>query len=154
MKLATLLYIRNSKGEYLLMNRQRNPNKGLLSPPGGKIHADEAESPSACAVREAMEECSMNTVKDDWKLSGIITEKNFPYAGNIMIFIMSYNKPYDILPPPCEEGDFVFADPDRIPYMKIPETDRKMIWKLVMNQSHEPFIVTLDCTNYPEISLV
>ncbi len=154
MKLATLLYIRNSKGEYLLMNRQRNPNKGLLSPPGGKLHADEAESPSACAVREAMEECSMVTNKDDWRLAGIITEKNFPEAGNIMIFIMNYKKPYDILPPPCNEGDFSYANPDEIPDMKIPETDRQFIWKLVMKESPEPFLVTLDCTNYPEISVV
>ncbi len=153
MKLATLLYIRNSKGEYLLMNRQRNPNKGLLSPPGGKLHADEAESPSACAVREAMEECSMNTGKDDWRLAGIITEKNFPDAGNIMIFIMSYKKPHDILPPPCNEGAFTFVKPNEIPDMKIPETDRQFIWKLVMKESPEPFLVTLDCTNYPEIFL-
>jgi ADP-ribose pyrophosphatase YjhB (NUDIX family) len=37
MKLATLLYIRNSVGEYLLMKRKRNPNQGLLSPPGGNF---------------------------------------------------------------------------------------------------------------------
>ena len=89
MKLATLLYIHNSKGEYLLMNRKKNPNKGLLSPPGGKLHTDEAESPSACAVREAMEECSMKSAEGDWSLTGIITEKNFPDAGNIMIFLMT-----------------------------------------------------------------
>ena len=57
MKLATLLYIRNSKGEYLLMERRRDPNKGLMSPPGGKLDMEKAESPTACALREAYEEC-------------------------------------------------------------------------------------------------
>lgn len=154
MKLATLLYISNSKGEYLLMNRQRNPNKGLLSPPGGKLHADEAESPSACAVREAMEECSMNTVEKDWALSGIITEKNFPDAGNIMIFLMSYKHTLDKLPPPCEEGDFSFVSREGIMSMDIPETDRQFIWELLSKQSSEPFIITLDCTNYPKIVML
>ena len=151
MKLATLLYIHNSKGEYLLMNRKKNPNKGLLSPPGGKLHTDEAESPSACAVREAMEECSMKTAESDWSLTGIITEKNFPDAGNIMIFLMSYKHAYDILPAPCNEGDFTFVGPDEIMNMDIPETDRQFIWDILSTKSPEPFIITLDCTNYPKI---
>lgn len=151
MKLATLLYIRNSKGEYLLMNRKKNPNKGLLSPPGGKLHTDEAESPSACAVREAMEECSMKSAEGDWSLTGIITEKNFPDAGNIMIFLMTYKYAYNVLPPPCNEGEFTFVSPDEIMSMDIPETDRQFIWDILRKKSPEPFIITLDCTDYPKI---
>jgi ADP-ribose pyrophosphatase YjhB (NUDIX family) len=151
MKLATLLYIRNSMGEYLLMKRKKNPNQGLLSPPGGKLHTDEAESPSACAVREAMEECSMKTAECDWSLTGIITEKNFPEAGNIMIFLMSYKHAFDTLPPPCNEGEFTFVSPDEIINMDIPETDRQFIWDILKTKSQEPFIITLDCTNYPKI---
>jgi hypothetical protein len=102
-------------------------------------------------VREAMEECSMKTAECDWSLTGIITEKNFPEAGNIMIFLMSYKHAFDVLPPPCNEGDFTFVSPDMIMGMDIPETDRQFIWDILRKKSPEPFIISLDCTNYPKI---
>jgi len=154
MKLATLLYITNGSGDYLLMKREREPNKGLLSPPGGKLHAEEAESPLVCAVREAFEECSMRTTPDDWQLKGIVTEKNYPGAGNIMIFLMEYKHAIDELPPPCNEGAFEFIKEDDIMKSAIPETDRKFIWDMVLESRNQPFIVTLDCTDYPDIMLI
>ncbi|MBX7042181.1 MAG: NUDIX domain-containing protein [Ignavibacteria bacterium] len=154
MKLATLLYIMNTDGEYLLMKREREPNKGLLSPPGGKLHTEDAESPSVCAAREAFEECSMRTSPDDWLLRGIVTEKNYPGAGNIMIFIMQYGQELNELPPPCNEGSFEFVKKGDIMKSAIPETDRKFIWNMVLESREQPFIVTLDCTDYPDIVLI
>jgi 8-oxo-dGTP diphosphatase len=154
MKLATLLYIKNSSGDFLLMRRERNPNKGLLSPPGGKLHPDEAESPATCAVREAMEECSMNTVPSDWSLAGIITEKDFPGTGNIMIFLMRYKHVLNELPPPCNEGEFLFVNPHSLSSEQIPETDRQFIWKHILEESSEVFILSLDCSDYPVIRLI
>lgn len=154
MKLATLLYITNSNGEYLLMRRRKDPNKGLLSPPGGKLHHDEAESPVQCAVREAEEECLMKTQPQDWKLAGIVTEKNFPGAGNIMIFLMRYKGLQNELPPPCSEGSFVFSGADGLDDGEIPVTDRKFIWQRILKNERDPFFLSIDCTGYPGIVLM
>ena len=93
------------------MERRRDPNKGLMSPPGGKLDMEKAESPTACALREAYEECRIISSEKDWNLRGIITEKNFPGAGNIMIFMIEYIKLINELQPECEEGAFSFIHP-------------------------------------------
>ncbi|MSR43575.1 MAG: NUDIX domain-containing protein, partial [Pedosphaera sp.] len=48
-QIATLLYCFNEAGEVLLLERTREPNRGFWSPPGGKLHTHEGESPYACA---------------------------------------------------------------------------------------------------------
>lgn len=133
------------------MKRNRNPNKDLFSPPGGKLDILNAESPSECAVREAFEECSIKSNAEDWKLCGILTEKNYPDAGHIMIFIMSYNKSLNELPPDCNEGSFIFIHPDKFNEFSMPETDKRFLWKNVINYNGEVFLINLDCSNYPEI---
>ncbi|HRE42233.1 MAG TPA: NUDIX domain-containing protein [Ignavibacteria bacterium] len=148
MKLATLLYIKNSKNEFLLLERAKNPNKGLLSPPGGKLKTDIPESPFACAVREANEECGLNSKCEDWKLRGIITEYEYPELGNIMIFIMEYLKPYDTLPEEFSEGKFSFVSPEKFENLNIPETDKLFLWNFVLNNKSF-FSVHIDCSVNP-----
>ncbi|MBV6480010.1 MAG: hypothetical protein HGGPFJEG_02824 [Ignavibacteria bacterium] len=151
MKLATLLYIKNQKGEYLLQKRLKNPNKDLYSPPGGKLDLPSAESPDACAVREAFEECRLVTKNEDWKLIGILTEKNFPGTGSIMIFLMKYAKLHNELPLPCAEGTHYFIHPDNFHNYELPHTDRKFIWDKVLSYDNEVFFLNLDCTYYPDV---
>lgn len=153
MKLATLLYIRNDKGEFLLMERAKNPNKGLMSPPGGKLIPEEAESPARCAVREGFEECRIKSRETDWKLRGVVTDKNFPEIGNIMMFLMEYRKNLNELPPDCSEGKFSFVHPDEFDKHRLPVTDTMFLWKNILGQNGEPFVFTLDCTNYPDIRI-
>ncbi|MCU0372210.1 MAG: NUDIX hydrolase [Ignavibacteria bacterium] len=152
MKLATLLYIRNSKGEYLLLERANQPNKGLLSPPGGKLHLNDAESPFRCAVREASEECGITSKTSDWKLLGIITEKNYPHIGNIMLFLFEYKKLLNKLPPDFNEGRFRFVPENEILQSEIPETDKLYIWKFVLNKDNGFFSVSIDCDKTPYLS--
>ena len=147
MKLATLLYIRNTKGDYLLIERLKQPNNGRLSPPGGKLLIKDAESPVACAVREAEEECGIISNFDDWTLLGIISEKEYPDIGNIMIFAFLYNKTLDVLPSSIDEGTFSFVNPDNFQNSNIPETDKLYIWKFVLNHNLSPFSVYIDCTD-------
>lgn len=135
------------------MERRKDPNKGLMSPPGGKLDTEKAESPSACAVREAYEECRIGSCEKDWRLRGIITEKNFPGAGNIMIFLMEYIKLINELPPECNEGAFSFIHPENLPEYKIPLTDRFFIWDKILKEE-EIFIDSLDCSGYPEIKII
>lgn len=133
------------------MERKKHPNKGLMSPPGGKLKQDEPESPSMCAVREFSEECSIESNECDWKLKGIVTEKNYPTVGNIMIFLMEYNLPVDELPADCNEGSFHFIHPDKFNNYKIPVSDKQFLWKNVIGSNGEVFILGLDCSDYPVI---
>jgi ADP-ribose pyrophosphatase YjhB (NUDIX family) len=146
LKFATLLYIKNSKGEYLLIERVNHPNKGYLSPPGGKLKIENAESPVACAVREAYEECKIKSFTVDWKLIGIVTEKSYPDIGDIMIFCFEYINKVDLLPEKSNEGKFCFLAPVQIEKANIPESDKLYIWKFVLD-STSLFSIHIDCSD-------
>ncbi len=147
MKIATLLYIKNSGGEYLLIERKKEPNKGLLSPPGGKLNQETAETPAGCAVRESKEECNLDTSHSDWKLKGIIAEKNYPGIGNLLIFCYLYDKATDVLPSEMEEGSFRFVHPSNLFDYKLPETDKLYIWKFVLDTKIKFFSLQIDCSD-------
>jgi len=149
-----LLYIKNNKGEYLLIERLKNPNRGLMSPPGGKLDTVKTESPVQCAVREAFEECRIKTKPSDWKLKGIVTERDYPSVGNIMIFLMEYKNFVTELPEACDEGTFHFILPDDFKNHNIPVTDKLFLWESIFQTNGEPFEMTLDCKNYPDIRQV
>ena len=154
MKLATLLYIKNEKDEFLLMKRLNEPNKGLMSPPGGKLKEEEAESPIGCAVREAFEECLIKSSEDDWKIIGIVTEKNYPGTGNLILFLMEYKKILNKLPAECNEGSFEFIHPDKFQNYNIPVTDKLFLWDKVLKSDGDNFFLSLDCSDYPDIRLI
>jgi 8-oxo-dGTP diphosphatase len=149
LKLATLLYIKNSNGDYLLLERSNEPNKGLLSPPGGKLHLNTAESPFACAIREAKEECNIDSTSYDWKLLGIITEKNYPKIGNIMLFLFEYKNILNEQPSDFSEGNYVFVPKDEILNSNIPESDKLYIWNFVLKDNKRFFSIHLDCDVSP-----
>ena len=149
MKLATLLYIKNSRGDYLLLKRNKNPNMGFLSPPGGKLKTDIAESPFQCAVREAYEECGIVSEPKDWKLLGIVTEKNYPNIGNIMMFLLEFNKPLNTVPKEFEEGIFEFVPKSDIMKSYIPESDKLYIWNFVLRNNDTFFSISIDCDKSP-----
>ena len=154
MKLATLLYIKNTEGEYLLLKKVKNPNKGFLSPPGGKINMDIAESPFACAVREAREECGLISDTRDWKLRGIVSEREYPNIGNIMLFAFEYKKNISKIPEDSTEGSFYFVSPKDVYESNIPDTDKLFIWKYVLRSSKEFFSIHIDCSKSPFESII
>lgn len=153
MKLATLLYIKDTEGNFLLMKRLKEPNKGLMSPPGGKLDTDNAESPAACAVRESFEECGIRSGEQDWIIRGIVTEKDFPKAGNIMIFLMEYKKFLNQIPEPCSEGEFHFIGVKNLYEHKLPVTDRLFIWEKILDENKDFIMLTIDCADYPDIKV-
>jgi len=148
-KFATLLYIKNTNGDYLLLERVKEPNKGFLSPPGGKLDFDIAESPVACAVRECREECGFDSKTSDWKLIGIITEKSYPNIGDIMIFCFEYLNKINKLPDSSVEGKFRFVSPSGILNANIPDTDKLFIWNFVLKNKSSLFSIHIDCRTTP-----
>ena len=68
-----------------MMERRREPNKGLFSPPGGKLRIDEGESPHACACREAPEERGLDLGAAGCRPGGMVGAhgEDGPAPGNL-----------------------------------------------------------------------
>jgi 8-oxo-dGTP diphosphatase len=127
-KISTLLYCFNEADEILLLERAREPNRGLWSPPGGKLHTDEGESPYACACREGREETGLVWTPADLRLTGIVSEHGYQGAAHWLMFLFEVQPKLKELPRPCDEGRFAFFARDAVPDLPLPETDRESIW--------------------------
>lgn len=129
-KIATLLYAFNGRDEVLLLERAREPNRGLWSPPGGKLHTDEGESPFACAAREAREELGLHLSPADLHLTGLVSEHGYAGQAHWLMFLFEIRPRLVTTPPPHPEGNFAFFHPDQFPGLALPQTDREQVWPL------------------------
>ena len=129
-RVATLLYCFNSRDEILLMHRAQEPNLGLWSPPGGKLHTADGESPHACACREAAEELALKITPRETHLTGIITETGHAGTAHWLMFLFEITTKLNSLPAPHREGTFAFHTRAALDQLPIPATDREMIWPL------------------------
>ena len=129
-KISTLLYCFNERGEVLLLERAQEPNLGLWSPPGGKLHTHDGESPYACACREAHEEMGLKLAPADLHLAGIISEHGYAGQAHWLMFLFEVHPRLAALPPPIREGRFAFVPRAQLANLKIPPTDREQIWPL------------------------
>lgn len=127
-RIATLLYCFNRRDEILLLQRTQEPNRGLWSPCGGKLHADTGESPYACACREAGEEIDVSLQPSDLHLTGIVSEHGYQGQAHWLMFLFEVTKRITTLPRPHAEGRFEFFARDALPALRIPQTDRETIW--------------------------
>ena len=127
-KISTLLYCFNERDEILLLERAREPNRGLWSPPGGKLHTEDGESPYACACREGREETGFVWTPADLRLTGIISEYGYQGAAHWLMFLFEVTPKLRELPPPCDEGRFQFFSREQVGELPLPETDRESIW--------------------------
>jgi 8-oxo-dGTP diphosphatase len=129
-KISTLLYCFNQRDEVLLMHRAQEPNLGLWSPPGGKLHSDEGESPHTCACREAAEEIAVQIAATEARLTGIITEVGCGANTHWLMFLFEITTKLYSVPPPHREGRFAFHSREALASLPLPATDREMIWPL------------------------
>jgi 8-oxo-dGTP diphosphatase len=130
-KIATLLYCFNAQDEVLLMERTREPNLGLWSPPGGKLVSERGESPYTCACREATEELALGITPADLHLLGIISEVGYEGQAHWLMFLFEVTRRVQEVPAPHSEGRFAFFTRNAIDHLGIPRTDREHIWPLV-----------------------
>ncbi len=128
--ISTLLYCFNAQDEILLLRRNREPNKGLWSPPGGKLHTAGGESPYACACREAFEELGLTLQPPDLRLAGLVSEHGYQGQAHWLMFLFEIKLRLKALPPPHDEGTFAFFPPREIPTLPVPQTDKDQIWPL------------------------
>ena len=127
-KVATLLYCFSERDEVLLLERAQEPNLGLWSPCGGKLHMDVGESPYACACREAKEEIDLSIGPADLHLTGLVSEHGYLGQTHWLMFLFEVKKRLPSLPPPHREGRFEFFRRDALPEPRMPKTDRERIW--------------------------
>jgi 8-oxo-dGTP diphosphatase len=129
-KVATLLYCFNERDAALLLERCREPNRGLWSPCGGKLKMEIGESPYVCACREADEEIGLRISPEDLHLTGIVSEHGYEGRTHWLMFLFEVRKKLTKLPPPHDEGRFGFFPADALSKLSLPQTDREQIWPL------------------------
>ena len=129
-KISSLLYCFNQRDEILLMQRARAPNRGLWSPPGGKLKTELGESPFACACREAQEETGLRLTPADLHLTGIISEAGYQGQAHWLMFLFAVRRCLTELPPPHDEGRFQFFTRAALENLPLPATDREQLWPL------------------------
>lgn len=127
-KIATLLYCFSEQDEVLLLERAQDPNRGLWSPCGGKLHMQTGESPYVCACREAGEELGLAILPSDLHLTGIVSEHGYQRQTHWLMFLFEVKRRILALPPAHAEGRFAFFNRDALPSLRIPQTDRETIW--------------------------
>jgi 8-oxo-dGTP diphosphatase len=127
-KISTLLYCFNAQDEVLLLERAKPPNLGLWSPPGGKLHTQDGESPYACACREASEEMELCLEPSDLHLSGIVSEHGYEGQSHWLMFLFEIKPRLKQTPPAHREGRFGFFSRPAIRRLNLPVTDRDQIW--------------------------
>jgi len=127
-QVATLLYCFNNRDEALLLERAQEPNLGLWSPCGGKLHQQEGESPYACACREAQEELGLALADSDLHLTGIVSEHGYQGQSHWLMFLFEVKRRLIHLPPAHREGRFQFFSRNTLPTLKLPQTDQEQIW--------------------------
>lgn len=146
-QIATLLYVFNDRDEVLLMERTQAPNRGLWSPPGGKLHTDIGESPHACASREAGEELGWQIRPAEFHLTGVVTEHGYEGQAHWLMFLFEARPRLNLLPPPHREGRFAFWQRDALPGLLLPATDREQIWPLFWRHRGGFFAAHCHCAN-------
>jgi 8-oxo-dGTP diphosphatase len=127
-KVATLLYCFNKQDEVLLIERTQEPNLGLWSPCGGKLHTELGESPYACGCREAREEMGLDLGPNDLHLTGLVSEHGYQGQTHWLMFLFEVKQRLKLLPPKHREGRFQFFHKECLPGLKIPKTDLEQIW--------------------------
>jgi 8-oxo-dGTP diphosphatase len=127
-RIATLLYCFNELDDVLLMERAQEPNLGLWSPCGGKLHKEEGESPYACACREAQEELGLAITAKDLHLTGIVSEHGYRGQSHWLMFLFEVKTKLKELPCAHREGRFEFFSREALPGLKVPQTDLEQIW--------------------------
>lgn len=144
-KISTLLYAFDAEDRVLLLERAREPNRGLWSPPGGKLMTATGESPHACAAREAHEELGLSFGAGDLHLTGIISEHGYEGTAHWLMFLFEIRPRLRVLPPPIAEGRFAFFRRDELESLPVPRTDRDRIWPLFWEHRGGFFVAHCHC---------
>lgn len=153
-RISVLLFVRDASGRHLLIQRRKEPNKGLWSPMGGKLEMALGESPFECARREAFEESGMMLEDKDLHLFSMISEKGYEGTGHWMMFLFDVLKPIGGLPDTIDEGRFGFFADGELATIAMPETDREALWGVYRRHRRGFVCMRADCNPGKPLEIV
>lgn len=145
-KIGVLCYLYDDAGRLLLLHRAQQPNKGLYSPIGGKLHMDEGESPHACALREIEEEVELTLKPEDLHLTGMISETAYQQETHWLLFLYEVIGPVEVKRMEFKEGTLGWYAWDEVMELNIPDTDREVLYPLVRKYHRSFFHAHIDCS--------
>jgi 8-oxo-dGTP diphosphatase len=143
-KIATLVFIENSDGDQLLIERNQEPNLGMWTPIGGKLETEIGESPHECAARETFEEAGFKVDERDLHLFATVAEKSYPGSCHWLLFLFHCKKAIPNLPDPISEGRFAFHAPETIANLSIPPSDRSILWPVYQERRNGFSSISID----------
>lgn len=146
-RIATLCYLFDQDGRVLLLHRHKSPNINLYSPIGGKLEQGDGESPTACALREIHEEADIELTCNDLHLTGIVSERSYEGECHWLMFCYEVTRPVEVTRTHLPEGQLEWFNLDQVMSLRIPETDREIIWPLFLKHRSGFFAVHIDCTD-------
>ena len=144
-QVSTLIYCFDANDRVLLMKRSKSPNKGLWSPPGGKLDQIMGESPHQCAARESKEELGLQAEPADFHLTGMVSEMGYEGKHHWLMFLFEYQSTLSHCPPLHPEGEFAFISKDELERLDIPKTDQTFIWPMFWKYRHQFFTAHCNC---------
>lgn len=146
-KISVLVFLKDEQGRFLLIQRSKEPNRGLWSPIGGKLEMAVGESPFECAVRETREETGLEIACEDLHLFCMAAEKAYEGTGHWLMFLFDCAKAAPLPPEAIEEGTFAFFRREEIDRLDVPSTDREGLWPIY--DAHREGFVALRADCHP-----
>ena len=117
MKKIAVMVILRCGAKYLLLERAKPPNAGMIAPVGGKLEAH--ESPVDAARRETLEETGIAI--GDPVFCGVLAETS-PVDYNWLCYIYLADIE-DREPPSCDEGRLLWVAEHELATVHTPPTD-------------------------------
>ncbi len=131
MKLTTLCYIENDRGEYLMLHRTKKENDlnhGKWIGVGGKF--EDGETPEECLLREVYEETGLTLT--DYRFRGIVTFLSNEWEGEYM-HLFTAKAPAGT-PKECPEGVLAWVPKEDVPDLRLWEGDRIFLKELLEHE--------------------
>lgn len=145
-KIAVLCDLRDRDGRLLLIHRAKAPNQGLYSPIGGKLDTETGESPAQCARREIQEEAGVEVPIERLRLVGLVSEAGYQDECHWLMFIYRVEGSVEVRERRIREGQLEWKAPEELAALPTPETDRRVLWPLILRDESRFFAVHIDCT--------
>lgn len=146
-KISCLLFFRDPSDRILLIKRNRAPNLGCWSPPGGKLEMSQGESPFECAKREALEEVELTLSDSDLNLFGYVSEKCYEGDSHWLMFLFDCHLVVNYLPKRIDEGRFKFFSRAEIEELPIPLSDHELVWPYYDKRMEGFWGLRADCSS-------
>jgi 8-oxo-dGTP diphosphatase len=131
MKLTTLCYIENDRGEYLMLHRTKKEhdfNHDKWIGVGGKFEPN--ETPEECLLREVYEETGLTLT--GYQFRGIVTFLSDEWEGEYMHLFTADR--YEGILQECDEGDLAWIPKSQMPALTLWEGDRIFLEELLSSE--------------------